>query len=156
MKNIIILILAALAVAIALVVSKERQPQTEISRTQLVPGLLDQVNRVTSLEIRSRTEEVVLNSAGDQWTVGSQHDYPSDFQRIKNLILEVADAEIIEPKTSDPERYSRIGVQDLSIDDSAATQLTLKDGEGLTIADLLVGTPRRGAGPHGTLHPKSR
>lgn len=46
------------------------------------------------------------------WVVSARDNYQADISKIRPLIMALADAEVIEEKTSNPENYSRLGVAD--------------------------------------------
>lgn len=51
---------------------------------------------------------------GMHWGVEQRAGYPIDGTKLRKLLLSIAEAKIAEEKTSDPERYASLGVQDLA------------------------------------------
>ncbi len=91
--------------------------QTGDSSTEgqlLFPDLKQRVNdlqRVTVVNYADgQTASIVLTDAS--WTVSERDDYPADTGKLRQLILALADAKRLEPKTSDPARYAILGVDD--------------------------------------------
>ena len=80
-----------------------------------------------------------MHRAGDQWTVAQRADYPADASKVHKLLLSLADAKIVEEKTSNPANFSIIGVDDPAKPGAAGTQITLttKDGK----HSVIVGKP---------------
>lgn len=73
------------------------------------------------------------------WGVAQRAGYPVDGTRLRKLLLSIADAKIAEEKTSDPERYASLGVQDLAAG-AGGVRLEIDPGP----VNLIVG--KRGAG----------
>lgn len=79
-----------------------------------VPGLADVVNDVDELEIVAGSGETVASLHRDRkrWRVRERHDYEADFARVHDLLRDLARATRVEPRSSKPEWYSRLGVDD--------------------------------------------
>jgi hypothetical protein len=96
---------------------------------------------VARVTIRKGDQQVDIARSpdGTHWVVASRDGYPAVDDNIRKIVRGVLDAEIIEKKTSDPELFSRLDVQDVSSADAKSSQLTLADASGTAIADLIVG-----------------
>jgi len=150
MKNLILVVVAALALIAAWWVATERRPETDISRAPLLPELIDRVNDVAAVHLESARDSVALRrDASGDWVVETSDGYPADFERVKRLVLTLAEMKIVEPKTRVADRYDRIGVSALDDDGSRATSVTLMDAAGEPIASLLVGDASDGAATPG-------
>jgi hypothetical protein len=73
---------------------------------------------------------VELKKQGESWTVSERNNYPADESKVRKLLVELADAKVYEQKTSNPEEYTKLGVEDTT--GKAATSLRVE----------LVGTPK--------------
>src|SRR3954470_7827644 len=117
MKNkslLIVAFVAAVAAASAAVVISSRSGR-ESARSApptaaqpLFPGLRDKVNDVAKLKLKRGTVDVTLaKSQGDKpaWVVESKGGYPADFEMIRRAIGGLAQADVVETKTSKPEFY---------------------------------------------------
>lgn len=80
----------------------------------LLPGLKSRANEVEQVRIsRSAGEEsVTIRRDGGAWVVSDRDDYPADVGKLRQLIIALADASIVEEKTSNPEQYEKLGVDD--------------------------------------------
>jgi len=97
--------------------------------TTLVPELKSQINDINSVMIQSADDTVTIAKSGDTWTVRERSDYAADVGALRGLIIALADARIIEQKTSKPEKYYLIGVNDPEDEKSEAVEVTI-EGEG--------------------------
>ncbi|MBX9607533.1 MAG: DUF4340 domain-containing protein [Gammaproteobacteria bacterium] len=111
-KRLAVIALTLVLVGVAWKVSVDKAPQTEVQRSALSAGLMDRVNDVTRVELRDGQRHTTLEREGDGWRVASQDGFPANTAAVRRLLLQLAGLETVEPKTSLPESYGRIGVAD--------------------------------------------
>jgi hypothetical protein len=95
----------------------------------LLPLLRSQINEVSSVTIRAAGGPTTVEKSNGTWVVLVQNNYPANVGALRQLLLALADAKILERKTSDPEKYHLIGVNDPADEGSEATALTIS-GDG--------------------------
>lgn len=102
---------AAVVIALLLTPGRETQPGSD---AYLLPGLLQKVNDVTAIQIRSPETEaaVTIRRGTDAWTIEQQQGYRADSNKVRQLLLALAEAKKLEPKTANPEYFDRLGVGD--------------------------------------------
>lgn len=108
----------------------------------LFPGLIERVNDVQSITFRTATAAYSLKrDAAGHWVMPERGGYPANGDRAKEIVVALADARIVEPKTARAELYSRIGVQDMDQADkkSESMEVGLSDAAGKALARLIVG-----------------
>lgn len=139
--------LAALAAAIGL--NHTRKPATELRSEPLVPGLKDEVNAITKLSVigAGNAPLVVLERKDGGWVVANRDGYPADSGKLREFVLKLADATVLEPKTASADRYPAIGVEDVGAAGAKGVRVEI-DGP-KTPVRLIVGT-FNGAGGGGT------
>lgn len=125
----------------------------------LLPGLRERVGDVSKLVIRSgaATTELVKASDTGAWTIASKADYPADPEAVRDLLAGLAQATIIEEKTSKPDLYARIGVEGADSPEAKSTLVSVFDGDGAPLGALLVGNPQAeqgGQSPSGPTTPR--
>lgn len=109
-------LLAALAVLAVLVVWSQRAstpPSAEGGK--ILPDLqaaLNDIDKVTVVK-GGGTVVATLDRQPDQWTVMERGGYPADVGKLRKNLLALAEAKILEQKTSNPDNYDRLGVQDI-------------------------------------------
>lgn len=118
---------------------------------QPFPGLIDHINDVTEIDIKSHDGTTILHRVGDHWTMATKNDYPVQQEAIRKTLIGFGELHFTEKKTADPKRYSRLGVQDVDVAGSQSHLVTLKNGEGKKLAELIVGRgkPNPTGGPNG-------
>lgn len=95
----------------------------------LLPGLKAQLANLDRVEIVTRDETVTLAANDGQWTIVERDNYPAKRDTLVDMVNQLAQAKLLEQKTSRPENYARLGVVDLEDPASEAVQLSLSAGE---------------------------
>ena len=149
MKNLRNFILLALAAAAAVygTVALKPSPKTVPQSGELVfPGLLEKLNDTASIDGASGGETYKLAVSDGQWVLPDKDSYRADSQSVRQLLLGVASLERVEPKTSNPALYEKLGLVDPSDAGSDARAFTVSDGSGAKLAELIIGDskPSRG------------
>ncbi len=141
-KTLLGTLLLALALGgLAWKISVDKAPQTDITRTALYVGLLEQLNDVTRVELRGPKSTTTLKRSSGQWTVANRDNFPADGKAVKRLLLQLADFEIVEAKTSLPDNYARIGVAEPG-DGSDSLQVELFGATDNKLLAIIVGHAR--------------
>ena len=68
-----------------------------------------------------------MKRAEDGWQL-EEKSYPADADTLRKLMLDLARAKRVEAKTSNPDLYSKLGVEDVSADDAQGVMLELGGG----------------------------
>jgi len=91
----------------------------------LVPGLADQVDAITAIEISGAGAARLarIERAGEDWVVVEQGGYAAATGKVNGLLIALSEARIVEEKTTDPNFHSRLGVE--AVDSATATGLEL-------------------------------
>jgi len=111
---------AALAAAVLLLRIAERSA-TAPGTMPLLPGFETHANAIDTIRISAGTdaEAVTLHRDGDRWEVGERDDYLADIGKLRKLVVALTEARILEEKTSDPDRYGRLGLAATPGEDAA-------------------------------------
>lgn len=142
-----LLIAALLALLAAVVIHYGNQPEREAAQRDalLAPGLGEHLNDVGSVVIKGAGNKTLATLVrGDKdWTLAEKGGYPVDGGKLRELLLKLADARLVEPKTANKDKYAVLGVQDIGASDAKGVELDLK---GLAQPlQLIIGD----ANPHG-------
>lgn len=136
---------ATVVVAIgAIAASKLRDSETAatLADEPVLPVLQERVNDVASVVIESKDESITLARGSDGWTLAEKDDYEANATKVRELILAMREARIVEEKTANKERFDKLGLEAPDAEDSTSKRVTLKDEKGETIAALLIGNQR--------------
>jgi hypothetical protein len=116
------------------------------------PALREQPDAVAKVIITSPEGNFTLTRTADRWVAADRHGYPVAADKLRQLIVQLADMRLIEAKTSRPERYARLEVEDVA-DGASSRLIRLEDADGTVLAEAIVGKQRQrltGAEPSGT------
>ena len=134
-------ILAGVAVALItlLIVLQYGKTGAVTGNELLFPALREKVNDVTAVVITRAGEEkpTVIRKTPDNWVVESRDNYPADIGKLRELLLQLADAKTIEQKTSNPDLYGQLGVSDPALDGSKGARLQISGNE--VDYDIVIG-----------------
>lgn len=131
---------AILVVAAAWSVA-QRPASTTIDKNRpfVFVGLDEKLNDVASVEIKNVTRQFTVKRVGDRWGIGELKGYPANFEKVKTVLVQLAQLRYLEQKTSDPERFERLNLRDVSEKGAKSTKLTVKDKGGKILAEGLLG-----------------
>jgi hypothetical protein len=141
--SILLLISVAVAVAVFLVPSRTGH-DASIEPTVYLPELADVVNDIAIVRISTKggSDVVTLQRGEEGWSVEEYSGYPADWSALKPLLADLSQAEVIEVKTSNPEYYARLGVEDPTLEDSESSLVEFP-GQG-SVPAIIVGNQAQG------------
>ena len=139
-----ILILAAVtAIVVGAVLSVDREPSTAARSGEIVfPGLLDQVNSVVRVRVTGNEGKFTLTRDRDTWVVEEKERYAADPDRVHKLLLGAAGMKRVEPKTSNPELYPKLWLEDPSSKDAKSVRFVLENASDAELANWVLGDRR--------------
>lgn len=133
-KHFSLLLIVTLAVAVVVLLLPGRTGhESGMARATFMPDLQAEVNALDWLRIRGPGDRVVatLQRSGDHWQVEEANGYRADWERLRGLLADLAQAEIVEPKTDNPAYYSRLGVEDVDAPDASGLEIEFAESTGL-------------------------
>ncbi|MBT5945524.1 MAG: DUF4340 domain-containing protein [Rhodospirillaceae bacterium] len=137
------LVLTAVTVVLTIVVGLGRETSSFdlIEREPVFAQLRDAPESATKIEIESRFGAFTMNQGGDGWVTPERDDYPIDEGDIRRLIVGLSDMRYVERKTSNPERFYRLEVQDIETELSDSVYVKVQNAQGGVLAETIVGRP---------------
>jgi Domain of unknown function (DUF4340) len=147
----IVTLIAALA-AVWVTLQQPAAGPVQIGDDPAFPALRERPDAVAKMTITSPAGGFTLTRAAEQWVAAERHDYPVAADKLRQLIVQLADMRLIEAKTSRPDRYARLEVEDVA-DGASSRLIRLEDADGTVLAEAIVGKQRQrltGAEPSGT------
>lgn len=124
---------AALVVlgAVALIAQYDPQPPAP-GGGLLLPDLgggLDQVTRVSVVGAGSAPVATLERGEDGSWSVAEKDGYPADTEKVRQTLISLAEARIVEPKTANPDFYDRLGVEGVEAEAAGGVAVTLTGAE---------------------------
>ena len=122
----------------------EQRHTDRISDYGLVfPDLIDQINDVREIRIKSFRNSFSLTLQDSVWQVSQFDNYPARPSTVSNFLIGFAQMRYIEPKTSNPDKFAALDLAGIEIENSLSTQIDLLTQDNRMLASLLVGKRRQ-------------
>lgn len=137
------LVLTAVTVVLTIVVGLGRETASFdlIKREPVFAALRDAPDTAAQVEIRSRFGEFTMARSGDRWVTPDRDGYPIDEADVRRLIVGLSDMRFVERKTSNPDRFYRLEVQDIDAELSDSAYVKVENADGEVLAETIVGRP---------------
>ncbi len=129
--SVLFLFALLVAAAIALLVPVRTGHDEPGNKLQILEDMAASINDVNKLVFTAGGGAPVttLEKGQSHWTISELHDYPADWNKVKGLLAGLAQAKVVEFKTSNPEYYPRLGVEDVKVSGAAGVLLDLSYGD---------------------------
>ena len=134
-------IVTAILFVAAIVAISSRPASTTIARDRalIFPGVDEKLNDVVSFEIKSADRAYTVKRTSKGWGIAELNGYAVDFNKVKTVLVELAQLKFLEAKTSDPDRYERLNLQDVTVKGAKSRKITVVDKNGKILASGLIG-----------------
>ena len=134
---------AATAIAIGAIIVVDRGSDTTERAGEVVfPNLLGQVNSVVRVRVTGSDGTFSLTRHGDAWAVEEKDGYPADPDRVHKLLVGAAGMTRVEPKTSDPDRYPKLWLEEPTGEGAKSVRFSLENEAGAVLAGWVLGNRR--------------
>jgi len=105
----------------------------------LLPGLAARINDVAAISVMTKDDHFTVRREGDGWQLAERGGYAARFESVKKTLLGLSELRTLEAKTTNPELYPRLGVEDPESPDSTSALVTLLDADGQSLGAVIVG-----------------
>lgn len=129
---------AAVIVAGVLVASQPRASTSAGAGEALFPTLTAEANKIASIRIQRGGETTTIVQGEHGWVIKERGDYPASLEKVRQVVVALAQLRRVEAKTDRPDHYASIGVEN-SGPGTESTEVSILDSEGKPLAELLVG-----------------
>jgi hypothetical protein len=127
-----LIVIALLALGGASFLAGRRDGSQQTTGAALFSTLAAQANSATEMTVfkGSSTPSLTVHKQNEQWTVAERANYPADISKLRRLLQSLADAKIIEEKTSNPASYPVIGVEDPLKPEAGGAEVSISVADG--------------------------
>ena len=112
-----------------------------ISREPVFSDLRKSPDSVSKIEIKSRFGSFSIERSDGTWKTPDKFGYRVDESNVRRLVISLSDMRYIERKTSRPDRFSRLEVEDIDGDDSESAYVRMTNSQGKVLAESIIGRP---------------
>lgn len=134
--------LVSVALAAGIYTSSNRWSSGRTEGALLLPDFNRQINRVGAVEITQGPKKLTLERTGERWTVKERNGYPANADKVRNLLVTLAKAELIEPRTAAKDKHSLLELEDPSGKDAKSKGVRIRDTAGQPLAEVVIGKSR--------------
>jgi Domain of unknown function (DUF4340) len=109
----------------------------------MFPDLTTKLKDARRIEITSKGKITAIELKNGVWGVADRGGYRVQESKLRGLLTTLTELRLVEPRTTDPSQFSRLGVEDPAADkEGTANLLRVLDGEGKPIVAVIVGHRR--------------
>lgn len=138
-------VIAVLLIGSGLVLSARRMAQhASMAPDVLYPNLIDKLDQIAHVQMRGANGELNFERTERGWTLLEKGGHPIRLDDLRAALIAVSDLRVLEPKTSKPENYPLLGVEDPG-PDSDSVLVRVDDDAGRTLVSIVLGKMERSA-----------
>lgn len=138
-RTILLVVAIVAAIGAGFAVRSRTERSSDHAPLPLLPKAREQADRIARVMLKRGAVETVLERREGGWVVVNKSGYPADGERTRKMIADLLDSKTIEPKTSKPENYERIGVSEPDKPGAAGVRVELQDQSGQSLGAVIVG-----------------
>ena len=138
-KKTLILFFTLIACSAAWYVSSVKKAQTEIAKTILYPGLMEQLDQLKKITVSSLNDSITIKKTENGWVLEEKDNFPADSTPVRKILLQMAKLSTLEQKTASVGGHAVLGVNNLTENGITRHRIILTSVKGKSFADLMVG-----------------
>lgn len=112
---------------------------TNFEGQRLFPELLDTAENVQEVVVLQTGRTLTFVRDGDTWRLRESGGYPVHANLVSKVIFGLSNMELLDRKTNRPAKFAALNLGDPLEKKSSSQKVTLKNGSGEVMADLIVG-----------------
>ncbi len=141
----IAVVLVALLAGLAALFGHQRAPESGTGAAgPWLAGLKEGLGEVKRIDLKSGALSSSLRREGERWVLAEREGYSVDMERLADLLKELSAAKVLEQKTSKPEFYGRLGLEDIDKPGSKAVLVEIWRDDTAARWRVLVGNAAEG------------
>jgi hypothetical protein len=108
----------------------------------MFPGLAPQLQQAAKIEVMHQGKTMVIATHGDSWGLVDRGGYPVQAAKLRGMLTALTELRLVEPRTTDPSEFARLGLEDPSGKDATSSLLRVLDASGKPLVAVIVGHRR--------------
>lgn len=115
-------------------------------------GLDARLNEISRFEIQGlKGQTVTVSRNEDAWVVKQRDNFPANLSKVRQFLIQLAQAQVLETKTAKADNYERLGVQDYSGESADNAQIAVWAGDEALATIILGDNDSAGRGSYARL-----
>lgn len=132
---------ASIALATHAVRQRNLPVRTATAGEAMFPNLLDRLNEVREIRVTTAEGKLTVASKDQGWVLAEKAGYPVDQAQVRSLALALANLQLVEAKTADAGRLSRLELEEPGGKGSKSRLVELTGAGGAPLAAAVIGKP---------------
>lgn len=132
----------SVVLALGLFVSANRWSAGKVEGSAFLPELAKGINTVGAIEVTQGGQSLTIERAGQAWRVRDRGGFPAKPEAARTLLVALAQAQIVEPRTSVKEKFALLELEDPTAKDAKSRRVRALDTSGKVISDVVLGRTR--------------
>jgi len=112
----------------------------------MFPDLAPRLQQAMKIEVVHQGKPMVIDKSqiGTQvrWGLADRGEYPVQETKLRSMLTALTELRLVEQRTSEPDQYAQLGVEDPNAKDSTSNLVRVLDASGKPIVALIVGHRR--------------
>jgi Domain of unknown function (DUF4340) len=141
-KSLIVLLLVTVVAVAAAIVSNlggGTGQNNPLAGKAVFPQLASRLADIDRVALMRESQKTTLKRGSKSWTVEEKGGYPANVERVRHLLLGLAELRYVEPKTKKERFYPRLEVEDAGSKNAKSTLITVADAKGALLAEIIAG-----------------
>jgi len=156
-KNFAILALATAAsvgLALSAIAGRDLPVQATAANQAMFPGLLDHLNEIGRIQVTNPAGKLTVQAVDRGWNLVEKSGYPVPADQVRKLALAIANLQLVESRTADPDRLKRLELEEPTGEGFKSRMVELDGKDGKPLAAVVVGKASPGlyGGGHGGVY----
>lgn len=128
--------------ALGLYASSNRWSAGMVEGAQFLPELAQKINAASAVEITQGGQKLTLDRVGERWIVRERGGFPAKSEAARALLVTLAQAQLIEPKTAAKGKLALLELEDPAQKDAKSRGVRVLDIASKPIAEIVLGKTR--------------
>jgi Domain of unknown function (DUF4340) len=130
---------SAMAAGLALAIG-DRTASPPQGGGRALPGLAERLGELARIRLTRGALTINFLMSGGRWTVVEKGNYPAAEDRVRKLLVALAELELVDPKTDRTDLLARLDLDDPA--NGKSTLVAVQDRNGAQVAALVIGRRR--------------
>src|SRR5271157_5116081 len=113
--------------------AETQAPQAFNAGKLMFPDLAPRLQDAARIEITHQAKTTSIVKHGDGWGLEDRGGYIVQAQKLRGMLTALTELRLVEPRTTDPTQFSRLGVEDPNQKDANSNLLRVIDAAGKPI-----------------------
>lgn len=137
----LVVTVVTVVLAVFVVLDRPTAKFDPIAREPVFAALRANPDAAAKVEINSRFGSFSMVRADGIWTTPDRFDYQVDENDVRRLVIGISDMRYIERKTSRPDRFERLEVDDVDGINAESAYVRISGADGAVLAEAIIGRP---------------